>query len=96
MKKFDKRGKELQNNNYIIYAYLEGRSAGLKYGKVLEADHYPKNKDESAKSKIKVIGYDSSFKKCDKRCEYLEYADFLIIDENYIPKEIKENLDNYS
>jgi hypothetical protein len=95
-KNLDINGKELNKGDYIVFSTTYGRSAIMKYGKVIDNKYISKDGNFS---KVKVISLEENFYnghpfKLNKKCGYLTYKP-LILHIDQIPKDIKELLDSY-
>jgi hypothetical protein len=94
----DKLGTEIKVNDYIVYAHNLGRSAALKFGRVIKLSEKPTIHYESliTEYRIGVLGYEEQ--SWNKEQPYtltkgtLQYPDRVVV-LSTLPPEIKKALD---
>ena len=100
---FDKSGKPIMVGAYIVYGHALGRSAGLRFGKVLAIrekgpSHYPSSLDSLAS--IRVIGVDDDWNtnepKLCSRTGTLQFPNrLLVLEAEDLPETHRQLLDGY-
>lgn len=96
----DKAGRLILPGAYIVYAVSLGRSAGLRWAKVLEVS--PAKKTEygglhgNCALKVQPVDAEWSHKQAEpQKVSYLRFSDrTVIVDEEYVPEVIFRLLNN--